>query len=83
MLWVASTALGTVLGGALGDPNGLGLDAAFAALFLALLAPYLRNRRAVQAAGLAAVISLVLIPVAPAGVPIVAAAAACLLGLKR
>ncbi|MEP7224040.1 MAG: AzlC family ABC transporter permease [Actinomycetota bacterium] len=83
VLWVASTALGTLLGGALGDPNGLGLDAAFAALFLALLAPYLRNRRAVQAAGLAAVITLVLTPVAPAGVPIVAAAAACLLGLKR
>ena len=83
VLWVASTALGTVLGGALGDPNGLGLDAAFAALFLALLAPYLRNRRAVQAAGLAAVITLVLTPVAPAGVPIVAAAAACLLGLRR
>lgn len=82
-LWVVSTALGTVLGGALGDPNRLGLDAAFAALFLALLAPYLRNRRAVQAAGLAAVITLVLTPVAPAGVPIVAAAAACLLGLRR
>ena len=83
VLWVVSTALGTVLGGALGDPNGLGLDAAFAALFLALLAPYLRNRRAVQAAALAAVITLVLTPVAPAGVPIVAAAAACLLGLRR
>jgi 4-azaleucine resistance transporter AzlC len=83
VLWVVSTALGTVLGGALGDPNGLGLDAAFAALFLSLLAPYLRGRRAVQAAGLAAVITLVLIPLAPAGVPIVAAASACLLGLRR
>ena len=83
VLWVGSTALGTVLGDALGDPNGLGLDAAFAALFLALLAPYLRGRRVLQAAGLAAAITLVLTPVSPAGVPIVAAAAACLLGLKR
>jgi 4-azaleucine resistance transporter AzlC len=83
VLWVASTALGTVLGDALGDPNGLGLDAAFAALFLALLAPYLRGRRAIQAAALAALITLVLTPVAPAGVPIVAAASACLLGLRR
>lgn len=83
VLWVASTALGTVLGDALGDPNGLGLDAAFAALFLALLAPYLRGRRAIQAAALAAVITLMLTPVAPAGVPIIAAAAACLLGLRR
>ncbi|MDH4103014.1 MAG: AzlC family ABC transporter permease [Thermoleophilia bacterium] len=83
VLWVASTAVGTVLGDALGDPNGLGLDAAFAALFLTLLAPYLRGRRAIQAAALAAGITLVLTPVTPAGVPIVAAAAACLIGLKR
>ena len=83
VLWVGSTALGTVLGDALGDPDSLGLDAAFAALFLALLAPYLRGRRAIQAAVLAAVITLVLTPVAPAGVPIIAAAAACFIGLKR
>lgn len=83
VLWVGSTALGTLLGGALGDPNDLGLDAAFAALFLALLVPYLRGRRALEAAALAAGITVVLIPVAPAGVPIVAASAACLLGLRR
>ena len=83
VLWVASTVLGTILGSALGDPNALGLDAAFAALFLALLFPYLRSRRALQAAALAAAITLVLTPFAPAGVPIVAASAACLLGLRR
>jgi 4-azaleucine resistance transporter AzlC len=83
VLWVASTALGTVLGGVLENPNELGLDAAFAALFLALAVPYLRERRAREAAALAAGIVLVLIPFAPAGVPIIAAAAACLLGLKR
>jgi 4-azaleucine resistance transporter AzlC len=83
VLWVASTALGTVLGGVLENPNELGLDAAFAALFLALAVPYLRERRARQAAALAAGIVLVLIPFAPAGVPIIAAAGACLLGLRR
>ncbi|HET9438140.1 MAG TPA: AzlC family ABC transporter permease [Gaiellaceae bacterium] len=82
-LWVGSTALGTVLGGVFQDPNALGLDAAFAALFLALAMPYLKEPRARQAAALAAVITLVLIPVAPAGVPIIAASAACLLGLRR
>jgi predicted branched-subunit amino acid permease len=71
-----------VIGGVLDDPNALGLDAAFAALFLALAFPYLQNRRGLQAAALAAVITLVLIPVAPAGVPIIAASAACLLGLR-
>jgi branched chain amino acid efflux pump len=83
VLWVGSTALGTVLGGVLDDPNALGLDAAFAALFLALAVPYLRERRAREAAALAAGIVLVLIPFVPAGVPIIAAAAACLLGLRR
>ena len=83
VLWVASTALGTVLGGVLEDPNALGLDAAFAALFLALAVPYLRDGRARRAAALAAVITLVLTPFAPAGVPIVAASAAALLGLRR
>lgn len=83
VLWVASTALGTVLGGVLDDPNGLGLDAAFAALFLALAVPYFREARARRAAALAAVITLALTPITPAGVPIVAAATACLLGLRR
>jgi branched chain amino acid efflux pump len=83
VLWVSSTALGTVAGEALGDPNDLGLDAAFAALFLALARPYLRGRRALEAAALGGIITLVLIPFAPAGLPLVAAAAACLLGLRR
>jgi 4-azaleucine resistance transporter AzlC len=82
-LWVASTALGTVVGGLLRDPAALGLDAAFAALFLALAVPYLRERRALQAAALAVAITLALTPVTPAGVPIVAAASACLIGLRR
>jgi predicted branched-subunit amino acid permease len=83
VLWVGSTALGTVAGGALDNPDALGLDAAFAVLFLALAIPYLRSRRALQAAALAGAITLSLLPIAPAGVPIVAASAACLLGLRR
>ena len=83
VLWVGSTAVGTVLGGVLEDPNALGLDAAFAALFLALAVPYLKDPRARQAAALAGVITLALIPFAPAGVPIIAASVACLLGLMR
>ena len=82
VLWVASTAVGTLVGSTLADPKSLGLDAAFAALFLALAAPYVRGRKAVTASALAAVITLVLLPVAPPGVPFVAAAAACLLGLR-
>ncbi len=83
VLWVCSTAVGTVIGGVLDDPNALGLDAAFAALFLALAMPYLHEPRARRAAALSAAITLVLIPFTPAGVPLVAAASASLLGLRR
>lgn len=81
-LWVVGTGLGTVVGDLL-DPEAIGLDAAFPALFLALLAPYLRDRRAVVTAVVAAAITLVLLPIAPPGVPIVAASAAALIGLRR
>jgi predicted branched-subunit amino acid permease len=80
--WVGGTVLGTVAGDLL-DPDAIGLDAAFAALFLALLAPYLRSRRALATALVAAAITLALLPVAPAGLPIVAAGLASLIGLRR
>ena len=82
VLWVGGTALGTVVGD-LFDPEAIGLDAAFPALFLALLAPYLRSRRALLTAAVAAAITLALLPIAPPGVPIVAAALAALIGLRR
>jgi 4-azaleucine resistance transporter AzlC len=82
VLWIGGTALGTVAGDLL-DAEAIGLDAAFPALFLALLAPYLRERRALVTAVAAAVITLVLLPVAPPGVPIVAASLAALIGLRR
>lgn len=81
--WVGGTTLGVLFGDVIGDPNRLGLDAAFPALFLALLAPQLTPSRAKQAAVLGAVIALALTPVTPPGVPIIAAGAACLLGWRR
>ena len=81
--WVTSTAVGAVAGDLLGDPERLGLDAAFPALFLALLVGQIDGPRGVQAAILGAAIALCLVPFVPVGVPIVAAAAACLLGLRR
>ena len=83
VLWVASTAVGTVVGGLIDQTSAVALDAAFAALFLALALPYLRSPRAWQAAALAVGIVLLLTPFVPAGVPLVAAAGACLLGLRR
>jgi branched chain amino acid efflux pump len=80
--WTAGTAVGVAGGEALGDPKDLGLDGAFPALFLALLVPQLVGARARAAALLGGAIALALIPFTPAGAPIVAASAACLLGLR-
>ena len=81
--WGAGTAIGALVGSAIGDPADLGLDAIFPAFFLVLLVEELRNGRAVAAAGLAAVLALALIPAAPAGVPVLAASAAALIALVR
>jgi 4-azaleucine resistance transporter AzlC len=82
-LWVAGTAVGTVVGDSLGTPEDYGLDGAFAALFLGLAVPTLGSRRAREAALVAAATVLALIPFVPAGVPLIAASTACLLGLRR
>jgi predicted branched-subunit amino acid permease len=71
--WIVSTAVGAYGGTLLGDPEVLGLDAAFPAGFLALLAPWLRQRDGRLAAVVGAGLALALTPVAPPGVPIIAA----------
>jgi 4-azaleucine resistance transporter AzlC len=83
LAWVAGTVIGVLGGEALGDPAALGLDAAFPALFLALLVPQLVDRRAIAAALLGAGIAITLVPFTPPGIPIIAAAAAALIGLVR
>lgn len=81
--WQAGTLIGLIGGDFIGDPNRLGLDAAFPALFLGLLVPQLRTRQAVLATIAGAAIALVLTPFARVGVPVVAASAACLAGWWR
>jgi 4-azaleucine resistance transporter AzlC len=81
--WVGGTGIGALFGDLIGDPARFGLDAAFPALFLALLVPTLDRREARAAAVLGAAIGIALTPVAPPGVPIVAAALACLIGWRR
>jgi 4-azaleucine resistance transporter AzlC len=81
--WVGGTALGAVAGDVLADPSRLGLDAAFPALFLALLMTLLVSRRTVVAAVAGGLIALVLLPFTPAGVPIIAAATVCLAPVVR
>ena len=74
--WVLGTVVGVLIGPRLGDPRALGLDALFPAFFIALLYEEARGRRRMIAAGGGAAIALVLTPLVPAGLPILAAGAA-------
>ena len=81
--WFLGTLAGVLGGDFLGDPEDLGLDAAFPALFLVLLLSQLKARPAIAAAAAGALIAFALTPVARPGVPIVAASLACLAGWWR
>jgi 4-azaleucine resistance transporter AzlC len=80
--WTTGTVAGVFGGSVVGDPATYGFDAMFPALFLALLVGQLGDGRARAAALAGALIALGLTPVAPPGVPIVAAAAAALVALR-
>jgi len=73
-LWVIGSLLGALGGSAIGDTDRLGLDAAVPAAFLALLWPRLGDGWARVVAVLGALVATILIPLAPAGVPVLAAA---------
>lgn len=81
--WVAGTISGALGGDLIGDPEALGLDAIYPAFFLALLITEMRSRRAFLVGLAGALIALVLVPVAPAGVPVLVASLAALAGLTR
>ena len=81
--WVIGTAVGVVGGPLLGDPAALGLDAIYPTFFLALMIGELRHDRAKGVAAAGALIALVLVPITPPGVPVLAASLATLIGLVR
>ncbi len=76
-LWQVGSLGGALLGGAI-DPTTFGLDVASPAVFLALLWPSLRRAEARWVALGGAGLALVLVPIAPAGVPVIAAAGVAL-----
>jgi 4-azaleucine resistance transporter AzlC len=81
--WVTGTIVGVLAGDVVGDPTRLGLDAVFPAFYLTLLVEEAQGRRAVAAALAGAAIAIALMPFAPAGVPVIAASLAALVGLRR
>lgn len=87
LLWNLFTALGAVLGAAMGDTSAWGLDGAAVAAFLGLLWARLRDRESVAIAVVCGLVTALLVPMLPAGVPIIVAAvvaiAWALLGERR
>ncbi|WP_416965277.1 AzlC family ABC transporter permease [Streptomyces sp. Agncl-13] len=76
LLWNLTTLLGALGAKAIGDTDAWGLDAAGPAVFLALLAPMLKTTTERAVAAFAVLLGLGLLPVLPAGVPVLAAALA-------
>jgi predicted branched-subunit amino acid permease len=83
LFWNLATVLGAVGAQSLGDPKRFGLDAAIPAAFLALVASRLRSGaipRRVAVVG--AAIALILIPLTPPGIPVLASCAALAVGTE-
>lgn len=84
IFWNLFTLIGALGAQSIGDPSAWGLDAAVPAAFLGLVWPRLTDKNTKLVALLAGALALVLIPIAPAGVPIISTAAiAILLGWIR
>ncbi|MFF9351805.1 AzlC family ABC transporter permease [Streptomyces sp. NPDC014734] len=76
VLWNLTTLLGALGADALGDTDAWGLDAASPAVFLALLAPMLASTTERVTAAVAVLLVLGLLPVLPAGLPVLVSALA-------
>ena len=84
VFWNFFTFLGALGAQALGNPSVWGLDAAVPAAFLGLVWPRLVDKRTKVVALSAIALTLLLIPIAPAGVPIIATAfIAIVVGWKK
>ena len=70
--WIPGTIVGAALGNVIGDADAIGLDALFPAALLAIIGNLLRRGDGAAAAAVGGGLCLVLIPVAPAGIPIIA-----------
>jgi predicted branched-subunit amino acid permease len=84
VFWNLFTLLGALGAQSIGDPSAWGLDAAVPAAFLGLVWPRLVDKKTKLIALSAIALALILIPIAPAGVPIIATVAiAIIVGWKK
>ncbi|MGI5246603.1 AzlC family ABC transporter permease [Dactylosporangium sp. CA-139066] len=82
LTWNVASGLGAIVGSALGDPDTFGIDAAFPAALLALTLPSLKDRPALRVAIGGAALALAATPFLPAGLPVLVALLALVLGRR-
>lgn len=80
--WFSGALVGALLGNVIGDAQRFGLDALFPAALLAIIGNLLRQRQGALAAVVGGGLCLLLIPVAPAGIPIIASLAGAVVALS-
>jgi predicted branched-subunit amino acid permease len=73
VVWNCGTVVGVLVGQAVGDPERFGLDAAFPAGLLALVAPRLRDPATARVAAVGAAVAVAASFVLPAGLPVLLA----------
>ncbi|MET0928737.1 MAG: AzlC family ABC transporter permease [Aeromicrobium sp.] len=83
VMWVAGTVFGALGGDLLGNTSRLGLDAIYPTFFLALLITEVKDRTTLVVACVGGLVALGLVPVTPAGVPVLAASLVALWGLRH
>jgi 4-azaleucine resistance transporter AzlC len=81
--WIAGTAFGALGGGLFDDSSRLGLDAIYPTFFLALLIAEIKDRTTLAIAVLGGLVALLLVEIAPPGLPVLAASLVALWGLRR
>jgi 4-azaleucine resistance transporter AzlC len=82
LFWNVGTLVGALAGSAI-DPETYGLDAAFPAGFVAMVAPHFRTRTGRLAGLIGGAVCLATIPFVPVGMSILCAAVAVLVGVRR
>jgi 4-azaleucine resistance transporter AzlC len=81
--WISGTAIGVFGGAALATPEKYGVDAIFPAFYLALLFEEGGSRTGLAVALIGGAITLSLMSFVPAGLAVIAASVAALIGLRR
>lgn len=80
--WTLGTFVGVFLGNVIGDADRLGLDAVFPAALLAIIGNVLRRRDGAAAAAVGGGLCVALLPITPAGLPIVASLIGAVIALR-